>query len=82
MIKSLISKIKNIDKSIKNLMLHGVEFSIFVCLISSSILFTYELFYNLPDLYYIGLSIFKMGITFISGFLACGFAFNEIKQQI
>lgn len=82
MLKLLIAKIKNLDKSIKGLMLKGFKFCTLIFLISASILFTYELFYNSPDLYYIGLSIFKMGITFIAGFIVCGFAFNEIKNEI
>jgi len=82
MIKALTENFSNIDKSIKKLMIKGIKFSLLVCLISSFILFTYEIFYNSPDLYYIGISVFKTGTIFASAFLGCGFAFNEIKKEL
>lgn len=78
----LIEHIKNIDQSIKKIVKNGSYFCLFIFCIASALLFTYESFYSSPDLYYIGLTIFRMGSIFLVAFLACGFAFNEIKQEI
>ena len=81
MLKLIKEQFQNIDSSIKVLMKKGSYFCLFILWISSVLLATYELFYNSPDLYYIGLSVFKLGIIFYVTFLCCGFAFNKIKED-
>ena len=80
--KIIVNKIKQMDQKIKKIIANGSYFSLSICLASAIVLFTYEMFYASPDLYYIGLSIFKMGITFLAAFFACGFAFNEIQKEL
>lgn len=70
-----------LDKSAKTLMKSGIKFSFFILIISSVILAFYDLLYPQPDLFYIGLSVFRMGITYIAFFIACGFTFTKIKEE-
>lgn len=81
MLNLLINRIKSMDVTIKSLIQKGSYFCLGVLFFSSILLFTYESFYNSPDLYYIGLSVFQLGITFFAAFLCCGFVFNEILQE-
>ena len=82
MLKLLKKKINNIDKSIKLLVKQGSLFSLNILFLATIILFTYESFYSSPILYSIGLLVFRIGIIYLSTFWACGFAFNEIKNEI
>ena len=58
-INKFVEKIKNLDNQIKKLMNKGLLFSFILCIISVLILFTYEYFYEIPNLYYIGISLFN-----------------------
>lgn len=82
----MINYIKNIinslDNKIKILMKNGFMFSFILIILSCIILFTYSNLYNQPDLYYIGLSLFKTSIFFIVDFTICGLAFNRIKSDL
>lgn len=82
MIKFIKEKIKNLESLVKKIMKYGFYFSFFLCMISASILFTYETFYAIPDLYYIGLSLFKTSLTFAISFFICALAVDSIKKQI
>lgn len=82
MIKILKNKILNIDKSIMHLVKHGSLFSLNILFIATVILFVYECFYSSPTLFSVGILVFKIGITYLSMFIACGFVFNEIKKEM
>lgn len=82
MLKFILKNIKNIEKPIIKIMKYGFIFSLSICLLSSILLFTYEIFYALPDLYYIGLSLFKLGLMFYVEFIICGIAVDSIKKQL
>lgn len=82
MFKFIREKLKNLESLVKKIMKYGFYFSFFLCFVSSSILFTYETFYAIPDLYYIGLSLFKMSLIFAISFFICALAIDTIKKQI
>ncbi len=80
-INTLVSKIKNLDESIKKLMCKGYSFSFLLCIFASLTLFTYEIFYSNPTLYYIGLSLFRTSLMFACTFFICGIGFDTIKKE-
>ena len=82
MLKFIKEKIGNLEGLIKKIMKYGFYFSFILCMISASILFTYQRFYAMPDLYYIGLSLFKTSLTFAISFFICGIAVDRIKKQM
>lgn len=81
MIKSIINKFNSMDEKIKQILKCGIIFSYFVCLIAIFILLIYQ-FNELPDLFYIGLSTFKLGLFFIVEFIISAIAIDTIKKQI
>jgi len=81
-IKTLIDNLKNLDVKIKKLMNHGFKFSFGMCIVSILILLTYNNFYNLPDLFYIGLSLFRTSLMFACTFFMCGLGFDTIKKEV
>ena len=79
--KQFVEKIRNMDTIIKQITKKGFHFSFLVCLISIFILITYHN-YASPDLYYIGVILFKTSLYFAIEFFICGFVFDTIKKQI
>lgn len=81
-INTLITKIKNLDCKLKKIMHIGLIVSFVLCLISTFSLFTYETFYSIPTLFYIGISLFKTSLMFACSFFICGIGFDTIKNEI
>lgn len=81
MIKFLMAKISNIDKSIKSLVKQGSFLCLNILFIATLLLFTYETFYSSPILYSVGLLVFRIGIIYLCTFWVCGFAFSEFKKE-
>lgn len=81
-IKTLIEKLKNLDDKTKKIMHIGFTLSFILCTFSVLILFTYNTFYNLPDLFYIGISLFKTSTIFASTFFMCGLGFDTIRKEM
>ena len=81
-INTLVNKIKNLDCKTKKIMRIGLIVSFVLCLISSFSLFTYETFYSIPTLFYIGISLFRTSLMFACSFLICGIGFDTIKNEI
>ena len=82
MIKSIINSFKNLENITYKIMKNGIKYCFILCIISSIILFTYKTFLSNPNIYYIGLSLFKLSIYFIVEFIICGFVVDNIKKQI
>ena len=82
MLKQLLNKISNIDSNIIKTTKSGFIFSFLVTITSILILLTYMTFYSSPELYYIGLTLFKTSLYFAIEFLVCAFAFDTIKKQM
>ncbi len=81
-INTLLNKIKNLDLKVVKLMNIGMFISFLIALISIATLITYEVFYSLPSLFYIGISLFKSALTFGIMFFICAIAFDTIKKEI
>lgn len=81
MIKQIIDRFNSLEDKIKTIMKYGFMFSFAVCILSILILLTYE-FYSYPDLYYIGLSVFRLSLFFAVEFIICGISIDTIKKQI
>lgn len=81
MLKIIINKFNSMEGKTKNILKYGMLFSLFVCIISLLILLTYHFFTN-PDLYYIGLSVFKLSLFLVVEFVVCALAVDTIRQQI
>ena len=81
MINKILKKLKNIDNDVKEIMIKGFKFSFFITIISSIILFTYNLYF-IPILYYSGTILFKSSLMFFADFLIIGIGFDTIKKQM
>lgn len=81
MIKIIKDKFNSMEEKTKKILKYGIYFSIFVCVISAFVLLTYQL-YAYPDLYYIGLSVFKLGLFFVVEFIICAIAIDTIQKQV
>ena len=82
MIKQLFDKLKNMDLGVKKITKNGFKFALCVCIISACVLLIYDYIYSAPNLYYIGLSLFKTGLYFAVEFVICAFAFDTLKGQM
>lgn len=80
MIKMIINKFNSMEEKTKKILKYGIIFSCFVCLLATFILVAYQ-FNSIPDLFYIGLSTFRLGIFFIVEFLISAIAIDTIKRQ-
>lgn len=80
MVKMIIDKFNSMEEKTKKILKYGIIFSCFVCILAVFILITYQ-FYSIPDLFYIGLSTFRLGIFFIVEFLISAIAIDTIKKQ-
>ena len=76
----VMNKFNSMEEKTKKILKYGIIFSVFVCAISMFILLTYQYNTN-PDLYYIGLSVFQLGLYFIVEFIICAIAVDTIKKQ-
>ena len=81
MLKMIINKFKNIDDSVKKIMINGFKFSFLFCIFSAIILLIYN-FYTIPILYYSGTILFKTSLMFFVDFLMLGIGFDTIKKQM
>ena len=82
MIKKIINMFKDLEKTTLSIMKNGIKFCFLISIISSFLLLTYTFIYTEPNIYYIGLSLFKLSLFFIIDFIICGFVVDNIKKQI
>ena len=82
MIKYLFDKSKTMDMVVKKITKNGFKFALSVCFVSVCILLIYDYIYSVPNLYYIGLSLFKTGLYFAVEVVICAFAFDTLKGQM
>jgi len=81
-INILSDKIKNLDLKIVKLMKIGFIISFIICLLSSSLLFTYQFIISITILFYIGISLFRTSLSFGVTFFICGLGFDSMKKQM
>lgn len=80
MFKNILDVYNHFEKITNSILKTGLRFCGFLCLISIVILSTY-LSLNNPNLYYIGITVFKLSIIFGIEFIICGFVVDGIKKQ-
>ncbi len=81
-INILLDKIKHLDLKIAKIMKFGFVISFIMCILSSSLLVTYQFIISLPILFYIGISLFKSSLSFGVTFFICGIGFDTIAKEI
>ncbi len=81
MFNTIVQEFNCMDKKTKKTLEYGLIFSAFICIIAISLLITYKILHNI-NIYYIGLSVFKLGLFFIVEFIICAIAIDTIKQQL
>lgn len=82
MINNFIKNFKNLDKLAIKIIKTGLKFCCILCIISLSILITYNLSITTPILYSIGFILFKLSLIFGVEFIICGFVADKIKNQL
>lgn len=81
MIKNLINNFKNFDKTTNRILKAGLKFCFILGIISLFLLLTYIYFFASPFLYYLGISFFKLSLTFSVEFIICSLVTDGIKKQ-
>ena len=80
--KKIFKEFNTLDKSVLHIMKPCLKFSYFLLIFVTVVLFTYEIFYAIPNLFYIGISLFSSSLYFIVACLICGLSFNKIKKEL
>ena len=78
MINQILNRIKKIDELTYKIMKKGLIFSLMLCLLSAFILFIYSSIFVFPNVYYIGLSLFKLSCFLGVEFIVCGLVIDTI----
>ncbi len=79
--KLVISKFKEINKSILNVLFCGLKFCLILALLATFILTLYHSVHNL-DLFILGLSLLKSSLFFTAFFIICAIAIDTIKKDL
>ena len=82
MINKIIGYIKDLDKLTYKIMKYGLIGCFALSIFSALMLLTYNLTDASPNLYYIGLSLFKLSCSFSVEFIVCGLVVDTIKNQL
>ena len=82
MIKNFINTYKSLDSKTLKILRNGLKFSFIICLLSIFILLTYIFFFTFPTLYYIGLLMFQLSLSFAIEFIICAVVVDSIKKNI
>ena len=82
MLKKFLDSYKKMDNMANKILKKGLKFCFAVCVVSILILLTYMMMFSSPDLYYIGISLFRLSITFSIEFLICALVVDSIKKEL
>lgn len=82
MIKTIIYDFKSLDKLTKSIIKKGLFFSFILTIISIIILITYNLFSTYPTIFSLGITLFRLSLTFAVEFIICGFVVDKIKTGV
>jgi len=74
--KTIKKSLNIINKKIVHIVKNGIKFSMIFCLLASFILVLYCGKAN-PEAFYVGISLLKSGMFFISMFIICGIVFDK-----
>ena len=79
--KNKLFKIKKIDSSMLKTLYNGLKFCLILALLATFILSIYHTIHN-PDIFYIGISLLKSSLFYVSFFFICTIAFDTIKKEL
>lgn len=82
MLDTLINTYKNFDVKIKKLMTNGLYFSLTISIIGALFLTYYISVSHSNFIYYIGLEIVHLSMSFAASFLVSAFAIDKIKKDL
>ena len=80
-LENLILMIKNFDKKIKKILTNGLYFSLIVAIFAAIILIYYIYFSHDNFVYYIGIEVMHLAISFAASFVAGAIAMDRIKKD-
>lgn len=79
--RRILIKLKNIDNPILKVLYNGLKFCLVLALLATFILSIYRTVHN-PDIFYIGISLFKSSLFYIAFFIICAIAIDTMKKEI
>ena len=79
--RRILIKLRNVDNSILKVLYNGLKFCLILALLSAFILSIYHTVHN-PDIFYIGISLFKSSLFYIAFFIICAVAIDTIKKDV
>ena len=82
MIHKIIGYFKDLDKLTYSIMKKGLICCFLLSGFSAILLLTYNLASTSPNVFHIGLSLFKLSCTFSVEFIVCGLVMDSIKKQL
>ena len=82
MFKKLLESYHSFDKMTNTILKNGLKFCTILCILSVSILLTYNLLKLSPIVYHTGISLFRLSLIFGIEFIICGFVTDGIKKQL
>lgn len=77
----IFNMFNNMDSKIKKILKYGFRFS-FLVSVFAVVLLLFDNVLNYPDLYYISILVFRLGLFFLVEFIVCAIAVDTIKRQI
>lgn len=80
--KKLIPNFKKVDEKIKKIIKIGLYISACLAILSSFIMFTYLTWFKTLAIYYIGLTILKLGVTLATAVIVAGLGTDRIKREL
>ena len=79
--RRILIKLKNIDNPILKVLYNGLKFCLVLALLATFILSIYHTVHN-PDIFYIGISLFKSSLFYIAFFIICATAIDTIRKDV
>ena len=79
--RRILIKLKNVDNSILKVLYNGLKFCLILALLAAFILSIYHTVHN-PDIFYIGISLFKSTLFFAVFFVICAIAIDTTKKDV
>ena len=79
--RRILIKLRNVDNSILKVLYNGLKFCLILALLAAFILSIYHTVHN-PDIFYIGISLFKSSLFYIAFFIICAVAIDTIKKDV
>lgn len=77
--KKIIEEFKNFNPLILKIMKSGIHFSFIFCIFATFILTIYQSV-HIPNIFAVGISLFKTSLFFFVAFIAYGFVFNSMQN--